>query len=99
MPGYGFKCTEAEKQKNWLVELGDNNTPKDDPFAAKSAAKKERQAKNELHRLRNIAKAKNVKVPRVGLLSTEHFKNAKQLATAVTVARASTASLGKFQER
>lgn len=81
------------------MELGDDGTPKEDPFQAKTAAKQERQAKNELQRLRNIAKAKNVKVPRVGLPSSDHFKSAKQLATAVTVARVSTASVGKFQDR
>ena len=99
MPNYGFKRAEADKQKNWLVELGDDNTPKEDPFTAQSASKQERKAKNELQRLRNIAKSKNVKIPRVGLPSTEHFNNARQIATAVTVARASTASVGKFQER
>lgn len=109
VPGYGFKRAEADKQSNWLVELGDGHNPKQDyvdtkkdfvdPFAAKSAAKQERQSKNELQRLRNIAKAKNIKLPRVGLPSTEHFKDAKQLATAVTVARVSTASVGKFQNR
>lgn len=100
MPTFGYQRVKAEKQKDWVIELGDDNKPKsDDPRAAASSAKQERVAKNELQRLRNLARSKNVKLPRVGLPSTEHFRDAKQIATAVTVARASTASVGKFQSR
>ena len=60
-------------------------------------------AKNELQRLRNIARAKKTKVPGVGLTpttskqsqgqSSEDLKKASELATK------STASLGKFQQK
>lgn len=40
-------------------------------FEAKITAKQERVAKNEFQRLRNIAAAKKVKVPRFGLPSAD----------------------------
>ncbi|XP_043685820.1 ribosome biogenesis regulatory protein homolog [Vespula pensylvanica] len=99
MPRYGYQRTKAAEQKEWLVEVGNDNNPKEDPFTAMSASKRERQSKNELQRLRNIAKSKKVKLPRVGIPTVEHFPKPSQLSTAVTVAHQSTASLGKFQER
>lgn len=70
-----------------------------DPFAKAKTAKEERQSKNELQRLRNIAKSKNIKLPRVGLPTREHFSSSQQLSEALTIARTSTASVGKFQSR
>ncbi|KAI4492436.1 hypothetical protein M0804_002227 [Polistes exclamans] len=99
MPRYGYQRSKAIEQKEWVVEVGKDNNPKEDPFTAMSTSKRERQSKNELQRLRNIAKSKNVKLPRVGLPTVEHFPKPSQLSTAVTVAHKSTASLGKFQER
>lgn len=48
-----------------------NADPMEDQFEKVSNAKSERVAKNELQRLRNIAKARNVKVPRVGLTDVD----------------------------
>jgi regulator of ribosome biosynthesis len=75
---------------------GDNQ---ENPFAKAKLDKLEKRSKNELQRLRNIAKAKNIKLPRVGLPTTENFPNYQQLSEAVTVARISTASVGKFQDK
>lgn len=82
-----------------MIEAKSDGSPTDDPFAKAKAAKQERQSKNELQRLRNIAKAKNVKLPRVGLPTREHFSSSQQLSEALTIARTSTASIGKFQSR
>lgn len=71
VPLYGYKRALADKQKNWVLEVPQNSDPLEDQFAKKNVAKGERIAKNELQRLRNIAKARNVKVPRVGLLNPE----------------------------
>ena len=87
------------EQKEWLVEVNDENKAMEDQFGVMKAAKQERQSKNELQRLRNIAKSKNIKVPRVGLPTKEHFPDSQQLSQAITVARTSTASVGKFQNR
>lgn len=76
-----------------MVETNDNA----DPIAKAKLDKKERQSKNELQRLRNIAKARNIKLPKVGLPTKDHFPNSQQLSEAVTIARTSTASVGKFQ--
>lgn len=84
-PTYGFKKAEADKQKEWLVECSNDGKPKEDPFTAIKVGKQEKKAKNELQRLRNLAKAKKIKVPKVGLPSTEHFNSAKQLSTGAKV--------------
>ena len=84
-PTYGFRRAEADQQKEWLVECKEDGKPVEDPFQAIKTAKNEKKAKNELQRLRNLAKAKKVKIPKVGLPSTEHFKDAKQLSTGAKV--------------
>ena len=82
-----------------MVELNNEGKAAENPFADAKAAKEERKSKNELQRLRNIAKAKNIKIPKVGLPTKEHFADSQQLSQAMTIARTSTASLGKFQDR
>ncbi|KRT79581.1 hypothetical protein AMK59_6673 [Oryctes borbonicus] len=96
LPLYGFKRAQAARDKDWLLEVPQNADPLEDQFAKKFEVKSERVAKNELQRLRNIAKSKNVKVPRMGLLNPD-VSSAKDLQTAVTVTKSSTASIGKFQ--
>lgn len=50
-----------------------------DMFAAKAEAKSEKVAKNELQRLRNIARSQNVKLPRTGLPITSDKATASQV--------------------
>ncbi|KYQ52144.1 Ribosome biogenesis regulatory protein like protein [Trachymyrmex zeteki] len=99
IPTYGYKRVNAQEQKEWLMEVKGDTSLTDDLFAKEKTAKQERQSKNELQRLRNIAKSRNIKLPRVGLPTREHFPNSQQLSEALTVARTSTASIGKFQFR
>ncbi|XP_071874985.1 ribosome biogenesis regulatory protein homolog [Bombus fervidus] len=99
IPTFGYKRNKAIEQKEWLVEVNNEGKAMEDPFAAAKTAKEERKSKNELQRLRNIAKAKNIKIPKVGLPTREHFPDSQQLSQAMTIARTSTASLGKFQDR
>ncbi|XP_050463189.1 ribosome biogenesis regulatory protein homolog [Cataglyphis hispanica] len=99
IPRYGYRRANALKQKKWLIEAKNNDDPTDDPFSKAKIAKKERQSKNEFQRLRNIAKSRNIKLPRVGLPTKDHFQNSKQLSEALTIARTSTASVGKFQAK
>ena len=58
-------------------------------------------AKNELQRLRNIARSKNTKVPGVGLTPTTKVdaQTSNDLKKASELAKKSTASLGKFQDK
>lgn len=62
----------------------------------KTDMKNERVAKNEVQRLKNIARAQKVKMPRAGIMATES-SSSKELLTAATIAKSSTASVGKFQ--
>lgn len=71
VPLYGFKKVKSQKDKEWVLEVPDNANPLEDQFAKKIEAKSERVAKNELQRLRNIARARKIKVPRMGLLTPE----------------------------
>lgn len=71
VPVYGFKRVKAQRDKEWVLEVPGNANPLEDQFAKKIEAKGERVAKNELQRLRNIARAKKIKVPRMGMLTPE----------------------------
>lgn len=71
IPRFGYKKAAAEKDKDWVIEVPQNADAFEDQFEKKATAKGERIAKNELQRLRNIAKARNVKVPKVGLLTAD----------------------------
>lgn len=71
VPLYGFKRAAAEREKDWVLEIPENADPFVDRFADKSALKKEKVAKNEFQRLRNIAAARKIKVPRMGILPAD----------------------------
>jgi regulator of ribosome biosynthesis len=78
VPRYGFKRAAADKEKSWLLPVPDTADPSEDQFSKLSEIKSENVAKNEFQRLRNLAKAKNVKIPRVGFLSVDKL-NSKQV--------------------
>lgn len=96
MPAYGHKRAAAEKEKDWVLEVPKNVDPMTDMFQKKKDLRDEKVAKNEIQRMRNIARAKKEEMPRTGYLGPE-VATSKQLLTAVTVAKSSTASVGKFQ--
>lgn len=96
MPTYGFKKAAATRDKEWVLEVPQNADPMEDQFLKKVDLKNERVAKNEMQRLKNIARAQKIKVPRVGILDS-NVSSSKDLTTAVTIAKSSTASVGKFQ--
>merc|ERR1712141_570049 len=99
VPRFGYKKAKAETEKNWLMEYKEGQDQ--DPREKAIEEKREKVAKNELQRLRNLARAKNTKVPGVGLtptISTES-QSSNDLKKASELAKKSTASLGKFQEK
>ncbi|XP_063241991.1 ribosome biogenesis regulatory protein homolog [Bacillus rossius redtenbacheri] len=98
VPNHGYQRALADKQKNWVMEVPPSSDPLQDQFTVRADKKKERVAKNEFQRLRNLAAAKNIKVPRVGVPPAESLSST-QLGKQLTVARVSTASLGKFQDK
>uniref|UniRef100_A0A0B6ZTX6 Ribosome biogenesis regulatory protein n=1 Tax=Arion vulgaris TaxID=1028688 RepID=A0A0B6ZTX6_9EUPU len=96
-PRWGYQRANDDT-KEWLIEVPDNADPYEDQFAKRKTAKGERVAKNELQRLRNIARAQKTKVPGIGLTPTEQ-PSKDHLSKALAVAYKSTASLGKFTEK
>ncbi|XP_026216925.1 ribosome biogenesis regulatory protein homolog [Anabas testudineus] len=94
---WGYKRAN-DATKEWLIEVPETADPNEDQFGKRIKAKKEKVAKNELNRLRNIARAQKVKVPGVGLVPTAQ-QSKDELARAVSVAKTSTASAGRFQDR
>uniref|UniRef100_A0A336M239 Ribosome biogenesis regulatory protein n=1 Tax=Culicoides sonorensis TaxID=179676 RepID=A0A336M239_CULSO len=98
VPTWGAKRAKVEKEKDWILEVPKNVDPMTDMFEKKADLKKEKIAKNEVNRLKNIARAEKIQLPRAGIVSAD-AASSKQLLTAVTIAKASTASVGKFQDK
>uniref|UniRef100_UPI00398ECC0B ribosome biogenesis regulatory protein homolog n=1 Tax=Pristiophorus japonicus TaxID=55135 RepID=UPI00398ECC0B len=94
---WGYKRANDET-KEWVIEVPEKADPNEDQFTKRVTAKKERVAKNELNRLRNIARAQKIKVPGLGLTPTDQPSKA-ELGRAIHVAKSSTASVGKFQDK
>ncbi|CAH8660648.1 unnamed protein product [Heterobilharzia americana] len=94
-PRWGKDRVDDVKDK-WVLEVPDNADPYEDQFAKLSQAKKERQAKNELQRLRNIARTvKTGQAPPIGVL-TESQSSKTELSRAFSIAQSSDASMGRF---
>ena len=87
-----------------MIPLKQNADPAEDPYAKLAEAKREKVAKNELQRLRNLARNKNVTVPSMGVVpagkkdQARSVTQSEDLKRAAEIAKTSTASLGKFQE-
>nr|CAG4641161.1 EOG090X0CBY [Eulimnadia texana] len=91
VPRYGYQKAKAEKEKNWVVELSDKNAASADPRSKLKIDKEERKARNELQRLRNIAKGMKKSKKR----STGKFKiPAKKFRDGEVLANISTLVLG-----
>lgn len=105
VPQFGYKKAQIEAEKNWAIPVKHNHDPNEDPYEKLAEDKREKVAKNELQRLRNLARAKNVAIPSVGVTpSTKNMADTKSLSQsddlkkAADIAKNSTASLGKFQK-
>ncbi|KFB51552.1 hypothetical protein ZHAS_00019618 [Anopheles sinensis] len=96
VPTYGYQRYKAEKEKDWVLEVPQND-PNRDMFKEKRDLRIERVAKNEVARMRNIARAKKIAIPRTGFVGPESASS-KQLITASNITKASTASVGVFQD-
>lgn len=88
-----------EKGKDWLVPYKKTEDSTVDLFEKQSEEKKERVAKNELQRLRNLARASGMKkVPGIG--AAPSVKPDKlQLGRQFLTAKKATASIGKFENK
>jgi regulator of ribosome biosynthesis len=107
VPQFGYKKVANEQEKNWMMPMKSNAPDDEDPYEKLAESKREKVAKNELQRLRNLAKVKKVAVPTLGVLPSVGKKGDREvrsvsqsedLRKAAEVAKVSTASLGKFQK-
>lgn len=67
-PRYGYKSKENQEAASgdWMVELKDGQDAGENVWKAKREAKKEKVAKNEIQRLKNIARAASAATSRAG---------------------------------
>merc|ERR1719462_937309 len=88
-----------DKDKVWLMPYKKTEDSNVDLFETKAEEKKERVAKNELQRLRNLARASGMKkVPGIGATPSE--KPSKlELGRQLLTAKKATASIGKFESK
>ncbi|CAH8673249.1 unnamed protein product [Schistosoma rodhaini] len=94
-PRWGKDRIDDVKDK-WVLEVPDNADPYEDQFAKLIQAKKERRAKNELQRLRNISRTvKAGQTPPIGVL-TESQSSKTELSRGFAIAQNSDASMGRF---
>ena len=98
VPTYGYKRYKAEKEKDWIIEVPKNADPNKDMFQERKDLRIERIARNEVARMKNIARAKKIQVPRTGIVGPDSASS-KELVVAANIAKASTASVGVFQEK
>ncbi|XP_037748439.1 ribosome biogenesis regulatory protein homolog [Chelonia mydas] len=92
---WGYERAGGDPARDWLIEVPAGADPHEDQFAKRLRDKREKVARNEFNRLRNIARGA---LPGRGLHPTGHQSRA-ELGRASQVARVSTASLGRFQPR
>lgn len=92
-PRWGFKRAK-DQTKDWFIEIPDNADPYEDQFLKREHGKKERVAKNEYQRLKNIDRSQKP-TKRSGLEPSEKPSRG-QLKATINAARVSTASVGKF---
>ncbi|VDK84150.1 unnamed protein product [Onchocerca ochengi] len=99
---YGYKRVKDDSAKDWLIEIPDNKDPMVDYFDERQKAKRERVDKNEMQRLRNIARLKGPKISSanatpLGIGVDLNDRSRHELVNQINRARYSTASHGAFQ--
>jgi regulator of ribosome biosynthesis len=96
-PRWGYKRAN-NAEDDWLVQIPDQKDPYRDYYGDRKEAKKERVAKNELQRLRNVGRtAGSSEVDGIGLNMEK--KTSKEVARHLDRAKHATASLGKYAEK
>uniref|UniRef100_A0A915PWU5 Ribosome biogenesis regulatory protein n=1 Tax=Setaria digitata TaxID=48799 RepID=A0A915PWU5_9BILA len=99
---YGYRRAKDNDAKDWLIEIPDNKDPMIDYFDEREKAKKERVNKNEMQRLRNIARLRGPKISSanavpLGIGVDLNDRSRHELLNQINRARYSTASHGVFQ--
>ncbi|XP_035226336.1 ribosome biogenesis regulatory protein homolog, partial [Stegodyphus dumicola] len=93
-PQYGYRG--ISNQTDWLIEVPDNADPNVDYFGKIKGEKKEKVAKNEYQRLRNLAASQKMKVTN---LESVDKADKHQLSRSLAAAKTATASLGRFTDK
>lgn len=96
-PRFGYKRANDDT-KEWVIEIPANADPYEDQFEKRAKAKNERVAKNELQRLRNIARRTGKPMPGSGYLAGQN-QSTSELQETFHVAKRATASLGRFEDQ
>ncbi|KAH7730068.1 Protein RRBS-1 [Aphelenchoides avenae] len=106
-PTYGYRRANDDT-KDWLIEIPDNKDPNVDYFEQRNQAKKERVAKNEFQRLRNVARTQKGGGQRwdsnnpnnipLGVGVGSEARSRHELTHQLHRAKHATASVGKFQD-
>lgn len=78
VPTYGYQRFKAEKERDWVLDVPQND-PYRDMFKEKRDLRIERVAKNEVARMKNIARAKKIATPRTGFVGPDSA-SAKQVS-------------------
>lgn len=92
---WGYRRAGGDPSRHWLLEVPDKADPLEDQFAKRRQEKQEKVARNELNRLRNLARAH----PRGPELHPTGHQDRAELRRVTGLARAATASRGRFQPR
>ncbi|KAJ6664027.1 hypothetical protein lerEdw1_008981 [Lerista edwardsae] len=97
---WGYRRAGGDPSRDWLLEVPDAADPLEDQFAKRRQEKREKVARNELNRLRNLARAHHAGRggPPAELHPTGHQDRA-ELGRVTALARLSTASRGRVQPR
>ena len=99
-PTWGYKRIN-DSTKDWLIEIKKNEDPNQDFFSKRTQERNERVAKNELQRLRNIARSSKKKIPGVGATPSVLAENPDKLnlKKALNIAKRADASMSKFSQK
>ncbi|KAI6650567.1 Ribosome biogenesis regulatory protein-like [Oopsacas minuta] len=99
-PRWGYKKASKRPEDQWLVEIPDQKDPYEDYFEKAKEEKRERVAKNEYQRVRNLMRDHEGKIKAPHLLTNKGQKGGKKELNMMTnLAKVSTPSLGKFSEK
>merc|ERR1712173_190543 len=96
VPQFGYKKVQAEADKNWAIPVKHNHDPNEDPYEKLAEDKREKVAKNELQRLRNLARNKNVAIPSVGVVPATKKEQGRSVTQSDDLKRA--AEIAKRQQ-
>lgn len=101
VPRYGYGSKRSRTSKEWAIEVPDRIDPNTDLFEKRNNARKDRIAKNEFQRLRNIARNAKSGATDPNTLSVNPTGGGSkdELTKAFHIAKKSTASLGKFDTK